>query len=248
MNKIYETEEALAQYLLFHYGSPEEILPYDFGPKNSLEFPINLVKIGLKNFNNKQARALDLGCAVGRSSFELYKNCKEVIGIDFSQSFIEASEKIKTNGFLNYSYQIEGKIYQQAQAKCPYQANFSNLNFLVADALNLPKDLGSFDIVVMANLLDRVTSPAQLLEDVSNLINPGGRLIITSPFTWLKEFTPVTNWLSDQEKDLSSAEKIKELLSSSFNLVLEQNLPFLIREHARKFQWSVAYLAAWDKI
>jgi 2-polyprenyl-3-methyl-5-hydroxy-6-metoxy-1,4-benzoquinol methylase len=35
-------------------------------------------------------RALDIGCAVGRSSFELARNFKEVVGIDFSHRFVLA--------------------------------------------------------------------------------------------------------------------------------------------------------------
>lgn len=35
-------------------------------------------------------RALDLGCAVGRSTFEMAREFKEVIGIDISQTFIDS--------------------------------------------------------------------------------------------------------------------------------------------------------------
>jgi len=37
----------------------------------------------------KMGRALDLGCAVGRSSFELAREYQEVVGIDISQTFID---------------------------------------------------------------------------------------------------------------------------------------------------------------
>ena len=36
-----------------------------------------------------------------------------------------------------------------------------------------------------------------------------------------------------------------EELSEYFVLVRELDLPFLIREHARKFQWSVAQATIW---
>jgi hypothetical protein len=32
-----------------------------------------------------------------------------------------------------------------------------------------------------------------------------------------------------------------------FNLVTTKDLPFLIREHARKFQWSVAQASIWQR-
>ncbi|NDC01228.1 MAG: methyltransferase domain-containing protein, partial [Verrucomicrobia bacterium] len=48
----------------------------------------------------KSRRALDLGCAVGRSSFELAAKVPEVIAIDFSRAFIRAARKLAKNGSL----------------------------------------------------------------------------------------------------------------------------------------------------
>lgn len=36
---VYETEKLIGEYLIFHYGTEDELLPYGFGPKDSLEFP-----------------------------------------------------------------------------------------------------------------------------------------------------------------------------------------------------------------
>ena len=36
MSDFYENQKVLNEYLLFHYGKPEEILTYDFGPKEAL--------------------------------------------------------------------------------------------------------------------------------------------------------------------------------------------------------------------
>src|ERR1700739_4426570 len=100
---IYETDQLLAEYLLFHYGEDAEVLPWPAGPVNALRYPIRCVTecfnlVGLP----PRARALDLGCAVGRSSFELARHCSEVIGIDYSQNFIEAAEKIRVDGTHSY--------------------------------------------------------------------------------------------------------------------------------------------------
>ena len=40
---FYETERAVAEYLLLHYGSPEQLLPYAFGPVGALNFPARCV-------------------------------------------------------------------------------------------------------------------------------------------------------------------------------------------------------------
>ena len=62
-------------------------------------------------------RALDIGCAVGRSSFELTKGLKEVIGIDYSNSFIDAANILKQSGHMNYKIVQEGDIFTNAVAE-----------------------------------------------------------------------------------------------------------------------------------
>ena len=36
---FYETNKALSEYLLFHYGKPDEVLPWEFGPTDALDYP-----------------------------------------------------------------------------------------------------------------------------------------------------------------------------------------------------------------
>ena len=60
----YETERLLAEYLLFHYGTADEVLPYPFGPKDALDFAVRAVTECLDLPNVPfYARAIDLGCA-----------------------------------------------------------------------------------------------------------------------------------------------------------------------------------------
>ena len=94
---IYEEERLVREYLLFHYGDPDEVLPWKHGPREALGFPARCVRELLNSSAvGRDARALDVGCAVGRSTFELAGQCREVIGIDFSKAFIEAAEKIRS--------------------------------------------------------------------------------------------------------------------------------------------------------
>jgi len=90
MPSLYETELLLQQYLLFHYGTGEDQLPYPFGPHDALFYPVRCVA-EFAPFFGETVRALDLGCAVGRSSFELARHAREVIGIDLSRRFIQAA-------------------------------------------------------------------------------------------------------------------------------------------------------------
>jgi hypothetical protein len=85
-----------------------------------------------------------------------------------------------------------------------------------------------------------LSEPQRLLDRLPSLVKPGGQLLLTTPCTWLAEFTPAENCPKG-----STFEWLKEKLSPHFLLNHQEDLPFLIREHARKYQWSVALGMRW---
>ncbi len=248
---IYETKAVLSQYLLFHYGDAMTVMPYAFGPKDAVGFAVRTIHAGLhRDLLPRQPRALDLGCAVGRSTFELARIGCDAIGIDFSQAFIEAANLILHEGELAYSYQIEGDICRDAVARRPENVDVARVRFEVGDACNLRDDLGTFDIVHMANLIDRLHHPAACLARMKSLVNPGGQLVITSPYSWLEEFTPRQNWLGGYTRDgveITTLDGLHSALKNDFDLLRTLDVPFLLRLHARRFEWSVAQLTTWRR-
>jgi putative 4-mercaptohistidine N1-methyltranferase len=193
----------------------------------------------------KRARALDLGCAVGRSSFELGRHFDEVAGIDFSRRFIAAAERMRDERAVTVRAPREGAATDELRLELPVDMPTDNVVFEQGDACNLRADLGTFDLVLMANLIDRLPDPARCLSALGPLINPGGWLIITSPYTWLEEYTPREKWLDGGGGGTLSA--VKERLAPDFELRRAFDLPFLIREHRRKYQWSVAEASVWQR-
>src|SRR4051812_10622844 len=100
---FYETERALSEYLLFHYGPDANQTPPGVQPGVAANFPARCVSECLDTSRlDARARALDLGCAVGRSTFELARHCSEVIGIDFSRSFIRVANQLKRRGAVAF--------------------------------------------------------------------------------------------------------------------------------------------------
>lgn len=240
---IYESRRLLDEYLLFHYGSAEEVLPWTQGPRDALMFAQRTVAELLAPASlTPGARALDLGCAVGRSSFELARFADEVLGIDYSLSFVEAARALAAEGVLDYERLDEGLARTSLRAALPEGARAEAVRFEQGDAMNLRADLGGFDVVHAANLLCRLTEPAKLLDRLPDLVKPGGQLLLATPCTWLEEFTPAANWPAG-----STREWLKDRLSAGFTLELEKDMPFLIREHARKYQWSVALGMRWRR-
>ena len=240
MENIYESNRTLGEYLLFHFGSREEQFPWTEGPLGALEFPRRTVE-ELIDLTSSIENALDVGCAVGRSSFVLAELADSVLGVDYSSSFIDAAKAISESGELNYEYHEEADRWKKGKAiidKIP-----DNLQFEVGDACNLRDDLGSFDLVHAANLLCRLPEPQAFIARLTELVSPGGQLLLTTPFTWLEEFTPQERWINGE--DCASA--LKQILNPFFELEYEKNMPFLLREHKRKFQYTMALGMRWRR-
>lgn len=235
---IYETDKLLAEYLLFHFAKPEEILPWEFGPHEALDYPLRVANHFSKG---EVARGLDIGCAVGRSSYEMSRHCQEVIGIDYSHAFAKAAEAIK-EGPRAIPRLEEAHQNTELTVSLPVGLEPTRCTFEQGDAMNLRRDLGTFDRVLAANLICRLTHPEKFLSRLPDLVNPGGEVVLATPCTWLEDFTPPENWPQG-----STTDWLKSTLSESFELVGECNEPFLIRETARKFQWTVALVTKWQR-
>jgi putative 4-mercaptohistidine N1-methyltranferase len=247
----YESERLLCEYLLFHYGEPGEILPYEGGPVSALGYAQRCVRECLDvSLLGANSRGLDLGCAVGRSSFELARDCSEVVGIDYSQLFIEAAERVRTVGKVPYWRADEGDLRTSLVACRPKDVDLQRVSFEQGDAMALRQGLGVFDVVLMANLIDRLREPLKCLERLPSLVVKGGQLIVTSPYTWLPDYTERSLWLGGFSKSgvpQTTLEGLRHALDADFELVATRDLPFLIREHARKYQWSVAQASIWRR-
>ena len=247
----YESDKLLGEYLLFHYGSHDEVLPWPDGPRAAFDYPVRCVRecVDVAALP-PNARALDVGCAVGRSTFELARYCGEVIGIDYSRRFIEVAQMLACDGSFPYLRTDEGALVTPLVAKVPAEILRERVQFEHGDAQALRVSLGGFDVVLGANLIDRLTRPAQFLAQLPRLMKPGGQLVLTSPYTWLPDYTPTDKWLGgflENGAPRTTLDGLRAALDADFTLVATKDLPFLIREHARKFQWSIAQASIWRR-
>ena len=241
----YESDILRNWYLLFHYGSPEEILEgvgFEAAglPNGCLEFPVATVE--LAGLEGPIGRALDIGCAVGRSSLEMTKVADEVIGIDFSQSFVDVADEVSRGEAVSYHRYREMHLSDSLQVRMPDGVQPERASFEQGDAMNLRDDLGEFDLVHAANLLCRLTEPQIFLDRLPSLVSDGGTLVMATPATWMEDYTPAKN----QPQGLT-LDYLKGHLSGTFELKQVVEVPFLIREHQRKLQLSTSQASIWTK-
>ena len=239
---IYESPRLLDEYLLFHFAEENDIFPANGIPyPKAMRGAMGFTERTVGHFKQSPVeRGLDLGCAVGASTFAMARHCAEVIGIDYSHAFIHAAAQLQQGRKITYRRHDEGHHFTELTARPPNEN--VRCRFEQGDALNLRGDLGSFDRVHAANLLCRLNRPVELLKQLPSLVRPGGELVLATPCTWLDDFTPPEQWPVG-----STAEWLRENLQNHFSLVKSTHEPFLIRETARKFQWSSSLVTVWEK-
>ena len=242
----YTTDSIIAQYCHFSWG--ENALGVENYPATCANIALDVMK------NKPRKRAFDIGCAIGRSTFELARGFDEVIGVDFSARFIQEAEVLKQDAVLRYMMPTEGELesfHEVSLSKFGLEEERKKVSFWQADACNLKPIFKGFDLIFAGNLIDRLYDPQKFLESLPDRLNEGGILILSSPYTWQEESTPKEKWIGGYKRDgenVSTLQGLEEILGKAFRLLETKNVPFVIQETARKHQYTIAQMTIWEKI
>ena len=255
---VYETDQMVAKYIEFHYGqTPCENVSIP-------NFQVACVDEIRKHLDGRKTqKALDIGCAAGRSSFELAKHFDHVDALDFSVRLIEAPSSLQKSGIQRYVCKDEGELNLYREINLAdfdgYEAVKDQIAFMQGDACNLVDKFDQYDLVFAGNLIDRLYDPEKFLRLIKGRIRPGGLLVLASNYTWCEEYTPRDKWLGGFKaptgESFTTFEGIERILSSTqcendsvFKLVGQPiDIPFVFRETSRKFQYDVSELSMWEK-
>lgn len=242
----YETNKLLSEYAEFHFGDTYFDVP---------NFSRALSEIAIEAIQGRPAnKALDLGCAAGRASFELARHFAHVTGIDFSARFIGLGVQMAQQGVLRYTLADEGELVlfkERKLADLGLDGVAHKVEFYQGDACNLKPHFSGYDLILAANLIDRLYSPKKFLATVHERLNPGGLLLLASPYTWLEEHTPREEWIGGFKQageNVTTLDGLKLILGEHFRLIRgPQAVPFVIRETRRKFQHTLSEVTVWER-
>ena len=109
-------------------------------------------------------QAIDIGAGAGRHSFELYRRGADVIAFD--QNAADMAEVATMFGAM----ELAGEVPAGARARTE-----------VGDALNLPFDDDSFDVVLISEVLEHVPEDARAIAELTRILKPGGVAAVTVP-------------------------------------------------------------------
>lgn len=124
---------------------------------------VNFDKLGI----TPGMRAIDIGAGLGRHTFELYRRGANVTAFDQN-----AEEMAQVGDMLN-AIAAEETLPAEARAEA-----------VVGDALNLPYDDNTFDVVLISEVLEHVPNDTQAIAEFVRVLKPGGVAAVTVPREW----------------------------------------------------------------
>lgn len=245
----YESSACLAAYLQLHFGDDVDSMPFSDGPISAVGFPRRVAKLArdvLEGVGHPLGRALDLGCAVGGTSFALARYFDRVDGVDRSVQFIDVAKRLASGERVSFELVDDGVRTVPREVGVAVEGFKGRARFALGDACQIDSWCTGYDLVVLANLLCRLPDPAACLRqfvDDDALVNAGGVILITAPYSWNERFAPRERWLSDG----SGFAAIAGILGAKYELLERRDMPLVIREHRRKYEYVVADSTVWRK-
>ena len=134
----------------------------------------------------------------------------------------------------------------------------ARVNFFTGDACEIKSmhqagKLQTYDGVIMSNLLCRLPRPASCLNGLSTVVKPGGVVVMVTLFSWLEEFTARSQWLGGfadpvTKDPINSYDTMACIMNDNgFVQIHTEEMPLIIREHQRKYQYIVSQATGWRR-
>jgi len=249
----------LSSYAWDHYADWDSAEPWGDPAPGSM---VRTLEIGLALAGEASpGPVLDLGCSVGRGSFELAaRTGRMVLGIDLHYSMLRLASTVLRERRVRYSLRRVGLVYDRREFPAKV-ASDENVDFWACDATALPFAPGLFGMTTAMNIIDCVHSPHSLLASVEQMLAPGGAAILASPYDWAPGATPVEAWFGghSQRSPLRGDSKamVRSLLTPGarpdslehLEIINERDdLPWHVRLHNRSTMTYRTHLLAARKI
>ncbi len=246
-NDSYETDPEVIQCCETHYG---EALPGIANYQKAIaDFCLDLFK------DKPRAKALDLGCKTGRTTWELAKGFDFVTGLDFTARMIRIAIQLQEQGRFNYVFPEEGELLSYRQTTLDdfgFNEMIAKVEFFQADASNMKPIFTGYDLILANDILDQMYNPRQFLRTAAQRLNPHGILVIATAFDWQDQLTKPESRIGgyrEAGEQIWGIDDLHTLLDPSFKMIGEDTtLPSVLRLNKRKSLLKNIEITVWKKI
>ncbi|MCH2055989.1 MAG: 5-histidylcysteine sulfoxide synthase [Thalassotalea sp.] len=247
----FETNVDVCRQLDSHYGGHSAVgrgLKID----NYQQSLANLCRDWVSKYQTKTDKLMDLGCSVGRTSFELASTFGHVDGVDFSARYIQHGVQLQTGDAVRFESVNEGDIvdFNEVSLKDMCLQTSDNILFSQGDASNLKAIFNGYDVIIAQQVLEQCYHPKAFLNEVVNRLNEDGLLIIATDYDFTKHDTDKNAWLGGIKvngENVFGKEGLEALLSGEFTLLADTELPQLTRLNKRNYQVSNKHITLWQR-
>jgi len=209
------SRQHLSTYAWDSYGDLDPDEKVRTGTREAPGAIVRCLDAGLELLSrNTASPAIDVGCAVGRTTFELAaKTDGLVLGVDVNFSMLKLAARVLGENRVSYPRRRIGVVYDRRDFAVSF-ADTERVDFWACDALALPFADDSFQFVLGLNLLDCVTSPHALLQSFGQMLPAGGQALLSTPYDWSHATTPMEAWLGGHSQRGPGAGAGESLLRS----------------------------------
>jgi SAM-dependent methyltransferase len=252
---FYLNERALAGYLekdwFDHIQRSDARKPaFAFAPFDSTalysDHHERLVEFLVSSLHKAQVKPrglLEVGASLGRTFYEVCKQIKSIESatlVEPSQNLFSLFAKIFEGDDLVKLSILKGNLELEEVAlnTRPIKAACSLVKVLRLNSpfQKLNQDLGKFDLVICANVIDQCRDHLQLVDFLKKSVAPGGVLLLSCTYQWNDKY--IGN-APEPIKDING------LFNSQWSFLNETNLPFQIRVNERYWMTFLSHVVAY---
>jgi len=238
-NNYYESPRWINIFTATHYDSVQagaddttDIGRLLAGQPSVFEVVVDLLG---QHLPGRVEKALDVGTNVGGMAWRVAAFADSVLGLDTAFNCVLTARRVqqgRPKPIAHYNRYMDGQRYDRRDIG-PFPGN---TEFMVASASPPPLD-ERYGLITVLNVIDCVPDPEAFLSYLYDALEPGGHMLVTSPYSWGSDDVPVDRWIGGAAGQSSSAALVEFLGNLGLEIVVERdNVPWVLREHQRWYR------------